>query len=69
MHDIDPVVADWVPAESNIEVYNPDSFGMTSRENNHSERDGLSRAASEAPQNENDIDPLSYTEPHPDDLD
>ncbi|KAH0345274.1 hypothetical protein KCU81_g4401, partial [Aureobasidium melanogenum] len=69
MHEIDPVVADWVPAESNIEVYNPDSFGMTSGENNHSERDGLSRAVSEAPQNENDIDPLSYTEPHPDDLD
>ncbi|KAH0360493.1 hypothetical protein KCU65_g9384, partial [Aureobasidium melanogenum] len=69
MHDVDPVVADWVPAESNIEVYNPDSFGLTSGENNHSERDGPSRAASEAPQNENDIDPLSYTEPHPDDLD
>lgn len=68
MHDVDPVVTDWVSAESNIEVYNPDSFGMTSGENNHSERDTPSLAASEAPQNENDINLNSYPEPHPDDL-
>lgn len=54
MHVVDPVVAEWVPTEPDMEVYNPDSFGTTSGENYYRQSDvGLN----------------SYAEPHPDDLD
>ncbi|CAD0083039.1 unnamed protein product [Aureobasidium vineae] len=69
MHDIDPAVAEWVPAEPDVKVYKSDSFGMISGETSHSERNVASRAASEAAQNESDIDLHSYAEPHPYDLD
>lgn len=42
---------------------------MISGENNYDERDGLSRTASEMPQDESDIDLDPHVEPHPDDLD
>lgn len=70
MHVVDPRVSEWVPAEPDIEVYKPNSFGPGPREHDHVERSMLSSAATEASlQNENDIDLLSYAQPHPDDLD
>jgi len=69
MHVVDPVVSKWVAAEPDIEVYNPNSSGIAAGEHGHLEIDMPFHTANEAPHNENDIDPLSYAQPHPDDLD
>jgi hypothetical protein len=66
MHVVDPIVSDWVPAESDIGGHKPDFFAYPSGENNHPERDVPSRTASETPQYEGNI---GLQEPHPDNLD
>jgi hypothetical protein len=66
MHVVDPIVSDWVPAESDIGGHKPDFSAYTSGENNHPGRDVPSRTASETPQYEGNI---GLQEPHPDGLD
>lgn len=70
MHGIDPVVAQWVPAVQDMEVYNPDSFGITSGENNvGDENDITSHATSDPPRSENGVNLPFDPEPHSSDLD
>ncbi|THW40676.1 hypothetical protein D6D21_06710 [Aureobasidium pullulans] len=70
MHGIDPVVAQWVPAVQDMEVYNPDSFGITSGENNVGEENDItSHATSDPPQSENGVNLPFDPEPHSSDLD
>jgi hypothetical protein len=66
IHVVDPIVSDWVSVESDIGGHKPDFSATTSGDYNHSERDVPSRAASETPQYEGNMD---LEEPHPDDLD
>jgi hypothetical protein len=66
MHGIDPIVTEWVPAESDIDGHKPELSATTSGDNDHHERDVSSGAAIETPQYGGGID---TREPHLDDLD
>jgi hypothetical protein len=65
MHGIDPVVAKWVPADTDTKGHNPNFSATTSGDNDHHERGVPSRTASETPRVGGVID---LRDPHLDDL-